>query len=118
MSNQTKSKTWHRYSEEEIQWLKDNVCTMTYNDLAIKFNKKFNLDVSGKTLKGYVSKSKIPHKKWVQPRYVYTNKEIEWLRENINCYRTYKELAKEFNTIFNKKFKITDSEINNIHQNH
>lgn len=102
MNNQIKSKNWHRYSEEEIQWLKDNVCTMGYDDLAIKFNEKFNLDIKGTTLKSYVSVHKIPHKKWVMPRYVYTNEEIEWLRNNINFFKNYECLTKEFNKIFNK----------------
>lgn len=120
MNKQTKSKTWHRYSEEELQWLKNNVCTMRYDELAIKFNKKFNLNVTGKTLKGYVSKNKIPHKKWTMPRYVYTDEEVEWLRNNINCYRTYTEVTEEFNKLFNKNKSESNIQdlcsANNIHK--
>lgn len=48
--------TRHKYSEEELQWLRDHIKETTYSDLSRDFGDKFGVFISANSLKGYCHK--------------------------------------------------------------
>ena len=107
MQIQTKSKYHHKYSEEEINWLIDNYGRLGSFEATIKFNELFDLDVCQGTIKSYISKYKIPYKKYsiVTSKRVYSFEEINWLKSNYNKYNSWEEVTKYLNKEFNKNYR-------------
>lgn len=51
-------KTPHKYTEEELEFIKNHVKTHRYKDMVVLFNEKFNTNVSANSLKHQASKHK------------------------------------------------------------
>ena len=87
-----------KYSQEEIDFLKENAQKYTYKELAIVFNKKFNTSKSIDSIQQMcMKKLKI---KAISEKIHYSEEEKQFLIDNIGNH-SYAELA----VLFSKKFK-------------
>jgi hypothetical protein len=87
----------HRYTPEEIQFLKDNASGRTFNELAEMFNRRFNLTMTGSKL-GVAFRYYDPARRF--KRHKYTPEEIQFIKDNVPG-RSYFELQEMFNRRFN-----------------
>ena len=92
------------YTEEHINWLKENYGTKPNKIIVKEFNKTFNTDIKENTLVCYVSNHKIPHILSCQRYYRYTIEMRNWIKENISKFNSYKELTDKLNELFNTNF--------------
>jgi hypothetical protein len=96
----------HRYTPEEIQFIKDNAAGRTYFELAELFNRRFNAAVNGGNIGSafcfYDSSRRFK-------RHRYTPEEIQFLKDNVNG-RSYFELKETFNRRFNLSVAIESIE--------
>ena len=83
------------YSEEQKKWLVDNYDKyFRVADLVKAFNEHFKCNRTYEAVVKYCSK----HIK--QKMTFYTDKEIEWVKNNFEKYATYRELINDYNKIF------------------
>jgi hypothetical protein len=85
----------HRYSPEQIQFLKDNVAGRSYAELTDMFNWKFNCSVKKGTIKNNMYLRNIKR----GGNYYYTPEEIQFLKDNV-AWRSYRDLVERFNKQF------------------
>lgn len=100
VSNGLKGKKDHKYTNEEIEWLKSHYLDFDFHpDLYAEFNKAFGLNQSEDALHNKIKSLGlfIP-----QQRIKYTQEQINWIKSNIDSYLTNKEMLKDFNKKFNK----------------
>jgi hypothetical protein len=92
----------HKYTPEEIQFIKDNIDGRSYAELAELFNRKFNLSVEIKSIQNLSNRHNLKTNKI----HFYTPEETEFIKNNIGG-RPYKELAELFNRKFNLSVNVT-----------
>lgn len=97
-------------------FLKEN-CNLTWNDIAIKYNKQFNMNATSESLRMYAKRNNIYHNNHIitdkcRASYearkiinggksrVFTLEQINWLKDNVKKY-FFDELLVEFNKKFN-----------------
>lgn len=85
----------HRYTPEEIQFLKENIDNHTNAELAQLLKDEFGIEVTPGSV-GYALRSRGIKRSWI---HVYTEEQIDWLRKNIKG-RQQSEVAKMFNDHF------------------
>lgn len=96
----------HKYTEEEKEFIKNNVKNCYLSDLVIKFNKKFNTNITEQQLENFKQRYKL--KSGIN--YQFTEEQQLFINYNIDKMFTG-ELAKEFNKKFNTN--ITQKQIRN-----
>jgi hypothetical protein len=101
----------HKYTPEEIRFIKDNIAGMTRAELADLFNRKFNCVINAGRIKGVLSCHNIQSGKC----HKYTPEEIRFIKDNIATH-TYAELTKLFNRKFN--WMITEYRLNDFLRRH
>lgn len=101
-----------QYTDEELKWLRINRSKYKERDLTELFNKKFNRNISHRTLNGMMSKYGIL-KGSKKPAYILSNEQKQWFIDNYkqhahkNNYN--KVMIEEFYKTFN--YKLTQNQI-------
>jgi frataxin-like iron-binding protein CyaY len=86
------------FSDEQIQWLCDNKGEKTYAQLTEEFNACFNEERTQKSITAAIYNHLPSKRKRVNDQYsIYTPEQIEWLKTQLNEWRTYGDLAAAFN---------------------
>ncbi|MEG1426178.1 MAG: hypothetical protein RSC76_00675, partial [Oscillospiraceae bacterium] len=85
----------HSYSGEELEFLKENKPGLTYKQLCLLFNTKFNLDVTEESI------GKNCRSLGINPlrTHQWTDENYQFLRDNIST-SSYRELCKKINKRF------------------
>jgi len=94
------------YSDEQRQFLKDNVQDQSYTQLAVLFNRRFGTNINRMSIRGLCRCLGLSNEK--PDRRPYSDEQISFLRENADG-RNYQELTEMFNRHFN-----TDATANRI----
>jgi hypothetical protein len=90
----------HRYTPEEIQFLKDNAPGRRYTELTELFNRRFRLSLSEKRIGAIARHYKIYCVSPKSPKY--TPEKIRFIRDNAHKYSTA-----ELTELFNRRFGTT-----------
>jgi len=85
----------HRYTAEEVDWLKENAAGTSFRELTTQFNETFGTELKYTAVKTACKNRGIKNGLWK----VYTDEHIEWIRDNIALVP-----LNDFLTLFNKHF--------------
>ena len=85
----------HNYTETEEQWLRDNHGSGTYEELADRFRRTFNCDVTF-----YSIKNKCRNMRLAAEHHPFTPEQDAWLDKNYLNYENYEQVTTAFNAIF------------------
>lgn len=85
----------HNYTREQENWIINKCGGIHYSELAELFNKTFGTQVTGSAMKCKC------HKLGLVSGFQYTEKQLDWLKENAGKY-SRKELTELFNQTFNE----------------
>lgn len=98
--------SYHRYTEEEKQYLRKNINKYTYRELADVFNLKFKTVVSWESIAKFCNKQMKMYKNKAEYKcqHNFSSREKQFLRDNINKY-TYRQLTELFNAQFGTNLK-------------
>ena len=91
------------YSQEQIDWVKDNIDLYYYKELCEEFNKKFNMDIPVHRIQYIAQRNGIKKTKLFgggAPAKKYTIEQEEWLKEFASNYYI-EEILEKFNVHFN-----------------
>lgn len=107
-----KGKPDHVYTDEEITFLKDRIDIMSYKDLTAEFNDRYRTDICQSSLIAVLKRRGICKTVRMKQKYVgrkgchvYTEEEREWIRNAIDIYDSYQEIAEQFNLYFEASVK-------------
>lgn len=108
----SKNKADHRYSDDEIEFLKNNVNKLSYPDLTDAFNKKYGTSIGKSSIISVLRRKGITKDIRMKAKYtsregahVYTDEEREWIRDAVYIYDSYREITDNFNERFNTSVK-------------
>lgn len=96
-----RTRIYHKYTDEERQFIYENVDGCYLKDLVIKFNKKFNTNISEQQLENFKQKNCLKS----NVIYKFTSEQKEFIEKNIGNFFT-NDLVKEFNKKFNTNITI------------
>jgi hypothetical protein len=105
----------HCYTQEEIDFLKDNAAGRTYAELTDMFNRRFNHSVKSGSIEYIFYKHNL--RKPIRPKNLkFTPEQIQFLKDRAASGRSYKEIAE----LFNQKFICSETRktIRNIFYTH
>jgi hypothetical protein len=89
----------HKWTPEEIQFLKDNIAGRNYTELAELLNRKYHLSMKGDQLRNSLLYYD-PTNTLASKHHRYTPEEIQFIRDNLLPGRSYTELTDMFNRQF------------------
>lgn len=108
----SKHKTDHKYSDDEIEFLKINVNRLSYPDLTYAFNEKYGTSIGKSSIISLLRRRGIHKEVRMKAKYiyregahVYTDEEREWIRDAVYIYDSYREITDSFNEQFNTSVK-------------
>ena len=95
-----------KYTQEQVEWLKENAMDFYIEELTELFNASFNTDFTCKSLKRTMEHRKIPRKLHnkndnLTRKEIFEDYHFEWARTNRNHYKTLADFYKAFNKRFN-----------------
>ncbi|MCL2215260.1 MAG: HNH endonuclease [Treponema sp.] len=93
----------HKYTPEQIQFIKKNVRGRTYAELTILFNNCFGASITGASVKWIVFRYGLLEGKLKYNTHKYTPEQIKFLQKNIKD-RSFADITKLFNDHFNLNF--------------
>lgn len=86
-----------KYTDDELDWIKENYNKNDLKSLTNEFNSKFSKNLNKLNMQ-YITYTKLKLRKTQR----YSKDEDEFLKENVNKFKTYKDLTIAFNDKFNK----------------
>lgn len=97
------------YTEEQINWLRENVDNYFYEDLTKTFNQVFLENRSKSSIYNVLKHNQIKKTQFIKDKTVnlkkfekkYTEEQINWVKENRCCVKNLNELREKFNKKFN-----------------
>lgn len=94
-----------RYTEEQKEWLLENAYGVQINELAKRFNERFNANVTAKQMDNFKANNNLTG----GVRIKFTKEQDEWLKENyLNTFTT--DLVEKYNERF--KTNVTAKQLN------
>jgi len=99
----------HNYTEEEKQFLKENINKYTYKELTSVFNRQFKANVAWGSIAKFCKKLGL-NKTYYGHQHNFSTEEKQFLKNNIDKY-TYPQLTQVFNSRFGTRltqFSISD----------
>lgn len=107
-----KGKPDHIYTDDEIEFLKDNMDRMSYKNLTTAFNGRYGTDVCQSSLIAVCNRRGIRKTVRMKQKYVgregchvYTEEERNWIKEALDIYDSYAEITDQFNLRFASSVK-------------
>lgn len=95
-----KTEKYHRFSEEECDWIRERYGTVSVRELTREFIKEFDApEMDNISLRNKAIRMGLDSKKGEKAPHVFTREEDAWIRENFLRY-SYRELAQNFNEKF------------------
>ena len=102
----SKGKADHVYTDEEINFIKENIDCMTYDDIAKALSEMTGVEFNKSTIYSLCKRRGIQKKTRVFSSYKYTKEEKDWLKDNIENCDGFKHLTEIFNKKFNRSSSI------------